>query len=404
MDGRVRLGIIAALIVLALLIGYRAYRVFEEPTTRVYQVPAWGWVSWAGWDYSVFLKPNTLYSTRELGPDLTYYESLVDGLEARLSYNFATDIPTRIEGWYDITTDLAGGKLLNEGATLVPRTPFEKEGKSVNVGLVMPIDREAFRRRIKEMARETGLEPGTDPKVTYTAHIEARAFTKTESARQSQEISLVVPLTGVTFAISGDRSAKKSGVIRRDEERPISGVRSRWRKVLGSAAALALVPALFALVTSARPRLHGGPLAHGARDAQRIRRKYRKRIVEAGKGESALPGGEVVAVASIEDLARVSAELLKPIIYRAPGDQEEEHLFYIIDGATRYQYALTGEEVVGLASMEDLARVSAELLKPILYRAPRDQQEEHLFYIVAGATRYQYALARPGGHETEGGC
>jgi hypothetical protein len=342
MDGRVRLGIIAGLAVLALLIGYRAYQAFEEPTTRVYRVPAWGWVSWAAWDYSVFLKPNTLYSTRELGPDLTYYESLVEGLEARLSYNFATDIPTRLEGWYDVTVDLTGGKLLNEGVTLVPRTPFAEEGKSVNVGLVMPVDREAFRRRIKEMARETGLEPGTDPKVTYTAHIEARAFTKTDSARQNLDVTLEVPLTGSTFAISGNRSGIKSGVVRRDEERPISGVESRWRKVLGSAAALAFVPALFALVTVARPRTGGGPLAHGARDARRIRRKYRKRIVEAANGEPALPGGEVVAVASMEDLVRVSAELLKPIIYRAPGDQEEEeeHLFFVVDGATRYQYAL----------------------------------------------------------------
>jgi hypothetical protein len=404
MDGRVRLGIIAGLTVLALLIGYRAYQAFEEPTTRVYRVPAWGWVSWAEWDYSVSLKPNTLYSTRELGPDLTYYESLVEGLEARFSYNFVTDIPTRLEGWYDVTVDLSGGKLLNEGATLVPRTPFGlKEGKSVNVGLVVPVDREAFRRRIKEMARETGLEPGTDPKVTYTAHIEARAFTKTESARQNQEITLVVPLTGTTFAISGDRSEKKSGVVRRDEERPIPGVGSRWRKVLGSAAALAIVPALFALVTTAGPRLGGGPLGHGARDAGRIRRRYRKRIVEAAKGESALPGGEVVAVASMGDLVRVSAELLKPIIYHAAGDQAE-HLFYVVDGATRYQYGLNGGEVAAVASIEDLVRVSAKLLKPIIYRAPGDQEEEHLFYVVDGATRHQYSVPRLGNHGTGGGC
>ena len=55
-----------------------------------------------------------------------------------------------------------------------------------------------------------------------------------------------------------------------------------------------------------------------------------------------MPGREVVTVASMEDLARVSEELLKPIIYCALADQGEQHVFYTVDGATRYQYELAG--------------------------------------------------------------
>ena len=43
-------------------------------------------------------------------------------------------------------------------------------------------------------------------------------------------------------------------------------------------------------------------------------------------------------MASMEDLVRVSEELLKPIIYCGPADQREQHVFYTVDGATRYQY------------------------------------------------------------------
>ena len=44
----------------------------------------------------------------------------------------------------------------------------------------------------------------------------------------------------------------------------------------------------------------------------------------------------------MRDLARISEELLKPIIYRCPSDQEDQHVFYTVDGATRYQHVLPG--------------------------------------------------------------
>ncbi|MCI0823401.1 MAG: hypothetical protein J4N90_01540 [Chloroflexi bacterium] len=213
-----------ALALLVLAPAYLAYQAFQTPTTVVYRVPVWGWVHWGEWDYSVFLKPNTLYDARELGPGLTYYETLVEGIEARFSYNMTTDAPARIEGWYEITADLAAGELLRERVLVVPRTTFEvTEGSSVSVEQVLPIDREAYRARLEQMAEETGLQAGEDPTVTYTAHVEAEAVAGTGSTRQVLEPNLVVPLTGATFTIEGDRSLKANGVIRRTETRPASG-------------------------------------------------------------------------------------------------------------------------------------------------------------------------------------
>ena len=377
-----------ALALLVLAPAYLAYQAFQTPTTVVYRVPVWGWVHWGEWDYSVFLKPNTLYDARELGPGLTYYETLVEGIEARFSYNMTTDAPARIEGWYEITADLAAGELLRERVLVVPRTTFEvTEGSSVSVEQVLPIDREAYRARLEQMAEETGLQAGEDPTVTYTAHVEAEAVAGTGSTRQVLEPNLVVPLTGATFTIEGDRSLKANGVIRRTETSPASGVQLRHRYFLAATGILAIIPPIFALVTAARPR-RPDPLA---REAGRIRRRYRKRIAEAGPGEPQLPGGEVVSVASMRDLARISEELLKPIIYRGPSDQEDQHVFYTVDGATRYQYTLAapGGEVVSVDSIEELDRISQRLHKPIIYSGGPDQ---HVFYTVDGATRYQHVL------------
>ena len=338
MDGRLRLGIILALALLVLLPAFLALRAFQSPTERTTQVPVWGWVQWGEWDYTVFLKPNSIYETRELGADLTYYGALVDGIKARLTYTFATDTTADTQGWYEVTAEVAAGDLLRESSLVTPRTPLADGQRSdLTVQLELSIDRGAHRGRLEQMALERGVQAGPEPTVTYTAHIEASASTDTGTTIQVLEPTLIVPLTGETFTISGDRSQSEHGVIRRTEVEVLPGVEGRRRYTLVAAGIAALLPLFFALGTVARPPREN-PLT---REAQRLRRRYRKRIAVAGTGNaSRLPAQESVALASMEDLARVSEELLKPIIYHAvnPGNC---HIFYIVDGRTRYEYALS---------------------------------------------------------------
>ena len=106
---------------------------------------------------------------------------------------------------------------------------------------------------------------------------------------------------------------------------------------------MALLGLTFALGSVARPRPEVRRDDQLDREARRIRRKYRKRMARARPGGNGLPGLEVVVVASMEDLGRISEELLKLIIYSGPSDPEGQHVFYIVDGATRYEHRLTGE-------------------------------------------------------------
>jgi len=342
-ERRVRLGIIAALALLVLVPAVLTYRAFDDPTTKVFRVPLWGWVHWAEWDYSVFLKPNSTQDSEELGPGSVYYENLVEGIEARFSYNFTTDSDAQIDGWYNITADLVAGDLLRERTLLVPRTPFDSGDSSrVNLTFEIAIDRAAQLARIEEMADEKGIRADDDPTVTYTAHVEAEAFTETERVKQIMDPNLVVPLTGETFTLSGNRTPLRNGVVRIDEERPINGVDSKRRNLIVATVILVFTAPLFAMATVAGVQRDDAL----AREAQRIRRKYRKRISDASPGSSGLPGQEVVAVGSIADLLRVSEELLKPIIYCELTKQGEQHVFYTVDGLTRYQY--TGRPITVL--------------------------------------------------------
>ena len=341
LSGQVRLAIVLGLALLVLFPAYLSLRAFQTPTSVTYRVPVWGWVHAAAWDHTVFLKPNAISGTRELGPDETYDDSLVEGITARLTGAFLTDVPARIEGWYEVTAGLDAGELLGERYLVTPRTAFLQErGTSLSLDLELPLDRELFRRRVEEVAAETGAAAPAEVTVTYTAHVEAEAAAEGERVRQVLEPTLVVPLAGETLAISGDRSRSADGVVRRAEERPASGVRERRLYSLLGTGAAAVLPVLAAIGTVARPRPQEDPLV---REARRLRRKYRKRIAEADAGGPDLPGERAVPLASMEDLARVSDELLKPIVYTGPAGADGPHLFFVVDGVVRYEYRLAGE-------------------------------------------------------------
>jgi hypothetical protein len=81
-----------------------------------------------------------------------------------------------------------------------------------------------------------------------------------------------------------------------------------------------------------------GPSASPAvREVAEIRKKWGVRIAEGTAGSSPW-GANVITVASIQDLVKVSDELSKPVVHQAPTDRYGDHVYYIVDGNTRYQY------------------------------------------------------------------
>ncbi|HLF05205.1 MAG TPA: hypothetical protein VI855_08320, partial [Dehalococcoidia bacterium] len=191
LDPWVRRGV--ALALLAVLPGYFTLRAFLTPATQVVQAPAWGWAHRGEWDYTVFMKPNTVYGTQELGPGLTYFDALVEGMEARFSYTFTTDTPARIEGWYEVYADLAVGELPAQRFLLVSRTPFLQEpdgtavyqgaassaptalplpgqGAIARIAVPLPVDRKGYQGRVQQMLAEAGVRARGEATLTYFAH------------------------------------------------------------------------------------------------------------------------------------------------------------------------------------------------------------------------------------------
>ena len=75
------------------------------------------------------------------------------------------------------------------------------------------------------------------------------------------------------------------------------------------------------------------------REAQALHKKYAERVAEV-RGPVVV-SGETIPLNSMEDLVKIADELGKPIFHQsAEGDQ----LYYVLDGTTRYQYTLVGED------------------------------------------------------------
>ena len=342
----VRLGIVAALALLLAPAGFLTYAAYQTPDTLIQQVPAWGWVHWGEWDYRVLVRPNSLYTEEVLGPDLTYYEDLVEGIEARFTYNFVTDTAARIQGTYEIREDLEIGDGLTERRIIVPETTFfVEQGSEYALDLPLSIDRQAYLDRIAQVASETGLGLRRGSQVTYTANVETLAVSGADFVERSMELTLTVPLStaaGETFTITGDRSQYDNGVIRLSRRLPRPEV-AQWRlySTIGLAV-VALLPGIAFLVTANKPPTEDA----ATREANRLRRRHRKLIAQAGPDYAALPGDQRVGLAGMPDLVRVAQELLKPIVYVGPGEAGGgvgQHIFFIVDGAVRYEHRLPSD-------------------------------------------------------------
>ena len=342
LDGAWRLGILLALALLVLIPGYIAYDAFTTPTTVSRELVPWSWEHEAAWDYTVLLKPNSLYETDTLGPGLTYFDALTEGIQARFSYTFTSDLPARIEGWYEVEADLAAGELWSESSLIVPRTPFYQEGTSYRLDLEVPIDRQAYMERVAEIEEETAVRaPNATLVLTGRVHAEASSEAgRTGSPESNDEDvlqpALVLPLSGASFTLSGELSARDQDTITRHRRIFRPWVEDRRRFSLLATGLTALLPLLFALVTAARPPTENAV----TREVRALRRRYRKRIAVADPHESSPRGQKTVPLASMEDLARVSDELLKPMIYYADANPGRSHIFYVLDGPVRYEVRL----------------------------------------------------------------
>lgn len=328
-----RLALLGGLLLGALLAGYQAYRSFRAPERVERQVPDWRWEHSARWDYGVILKPNSLYSANALGPGGPYFTSLTERVDSLLTYSFSSDRPVRLEGWYEVSLALVADKGVRKAVPLGGRTPFSHEGSGYTLQVGVPLIPWSYEEALKAIEKEVGVAL-SNPQVLLEAQVEVSAQGPAGQMKDSLSPTLALPLRpGPVFTVSGEPQKSNQGMVQRRVVEARPGVGFQRKVSLGALGFLALGALSLYLFTVPGP-WPSDPLE---RRALGIVRRYRRRMVEACGGH--LPGQEAVALASIEDLARLSEELLKPMVHvrsSTPGP----HLYFVADGQVRYEFRL----------------------------------------------------------------
>lgn len=73
------------------------------------------------------------------------------------------------------------------------------------------------------------------------------------------------------------------------------------------------------------------------RAALGIKKKYGERMAEA-IGQTPVKDEKIIYLGSMADLITVADELGKPVIHVALGASRDSHVYFVLDGTTRYQY------------------------------------------------------------------
>jgi len=303
-----------------------------------------------GWfDYEVYLKYNKLYESvvlrseplpvaepaepppspppplQTVGPGLVYFPRIVDNIKASFSYQFDCDKPVREQSEeVEITAIIENPERWSKSLVLVP-----KSTETGDFTFSFPIDLDYFTEVSDAIARETGAGGARNFNIKADVHIVAETDWGTIDEVYSQTLEMKLEGNTLTFGEELSQSQPGSmGVVSMPAD-------SKARKLKMPSLA-GLVAAMLALGLLAWNQTRLKPVGIDVEaEAARAKKKYKQTIVDIQELPEVKPNETVIPIGSVDDLARIADDLVKPMLHQV---EEGRHIYCIVDGAVRYQY------------------------------------------------------------------
>lgn len=391
-------------------------------------------------DYQVHLKPNNFYSTTTLGPGDIYFSNIIDHFGIIASYSYNSDNPSRSSGQYEVVGIVTASPYWQRSYVIQPQAPFDAGDKTLAVSNPLTIDLDEYRLHADAINAELGVHP-REIDLTIQLNVQLDAKTDNGSTTEHLSPSMRIPLSAVQFMIGGDLSqtsagcvsGKGSGILRPQftSDGNVANFNDRFRiqlppyqDILGTIAEQAgvqlqeprlvvvldvnttaesdvgtvteyLSPSMIIPLSQKTIEIKGdlsdaqsgsidkmgletlsasssndtGPITSlvvfsilfvgftaltrnkletanpFSKRLKSINRKYRSSLVEVTHMPETMDQ-QNISVNSIDDLARIAEEIIKPIMYQQPSSPDDPHIYCVLDGTTRYQYVLREEFVV----------------------------------------------------------
>jgi len=211
--------------------------------------------------------------------------------------------------------------------------------KGGDFSLSFPLDVERYSGLLEAIRTETGVSADT---YNLTIAVNVRAVADTTAGKIDAVFAQAMKgnFKGNVLEWDKELTATKPGAIKEIKVVPnpttYLGLSIIEVKILSIALSsiffLSLVFSALFLVT-AKPTA----MSETEKETLDIKKKYGERMAEA-TGQTLKSAGNVIYLGSMEDLVTVADELGKPIIHQVSGPTPKSHLYFVLDGATKYQY------------------------------------------------------------------
>jgi len=330
-----RLALLTFFAILGLVSVVTTYMIQQLPTQETTTDTLCSYSSNASYDCTVMLEPNVINDNRTiLKPNEgTIYAALTKQINITLSYSFQATLPTVAQTTYSIGQNLKTAAWqhtisafsqtnTNQTQTEIELTPFNRT------------ELEALKAQIEA---ETGtISSNYSLEISPTFIIDANTSAGPIHQIFTPVLTINVGITGQGNIITiEDLQQTEAGVITQDKVSPHNDVVIE-RYISYAFVATAMVGLSFSAYyyNKTQKRTRQSPV-------DRLIAPYKDLIVKAKESPQTPQGVMVINVENLEELAKTAEILARPILHAANGN---EHLFYVIDANTKYQYRILEEK------------------------------------------------------------
>ena len=217
---KIRLSLMIVLLVAVLVVGYLFYNSIYSLEIESRKVALLTYKGAGAINYTVYLKPNNLYTEDTMGEGKLYITEFVDHINADFKYNFTSEDTVNIKGNYDIVAKVQGfieerDKEINIWEKVFPvienkEFSLNENKLSINESLYVNLDEyNAFAAEIIEISKVKGSRA----KLILAMDVNLHGVTYNGEFENNVSPDLIIPLGTAVFQIMGDSNIEKSGVI-----------------------------------------------------------------------------------------------------------------------------------------------------------------------------------------------
>ena len=304
-------------------------------------------------DYTVFLKPNNLYSGNSLEEGKLYILEFIDHINTNFIYDYSGQNEVNIKGYYDIAVKVQGITVDNnqiktiweKDFPIVHHTNFSSTNGQISINEEVNINLDEYNTFVKETIEATKIN--CDTILTLLMDINLTGTTDHGTFEEHITPNIVIPLNTPMFEITTN-NIEKEGAIEETIQVPVPVDKNKvilYGAIIGISA-LGLIFLIF--FTKPAPKKDALEIA-----LNKIFKKHGDRLVALSSG---IDISNARLVRSFDDLVRLADEINKPILYEYSDDYKEINKFFITNDDEIYSFELEGliipEEVTEQATEE----------------------------------------------------